>query len=155
MTGHTVGTEPQGFNMLDQVRCHVANAVHRVSHIIRDDHGLQTVAILPVADVPAAMAWHRRLGFEVEAYDDGYAWVRDEGSEIYHLARHEAHAADGNGAAVYLHVHDADAWHQQFVDEGLAVTPLVNEPWGKREFSLADPDGNRLRLGADLAGVSA
>lgn len=135
--------------MFDQLRCHASYALHRAAHLVGEDRGLSAVSILPVADVPAAMAWHRRLGLEVEAYDDGYAWVRHGGAEIYHLARHDGHDVAANGAAVYLHIEDVDAWHRQLSNEGLAVTDPVDTPWGKREFSLKDPDGNRLRLGAD------
>jgi uncharacterized glyoxalase superfamily protein PhnB len=30
------------------------------------------------------------------------------------------------------------------------VTPLVDQPWGMREFALTDPSGNRLRIGRPI-----
>jgi uncharacterized glyoxalase superfamily protein PhnB len=46
---------------------------------------------------------------------------------------------------VYLYVSDVDAWHQEAQDAGLAVeSPPSDQPWGNREMSLRDPDGNRL-----------
>src|SRR6266536_5330952 len=40
-----------------------------------------------------------------------------------------------------------DAWHARMSAAGLPVTPLQEEPWGMREFTLTDPSGNHLRIG--------
>lgn len=102
--------------------------------------------VLPVSDMDRAIAFYRRLGFVVNAYDAGYAWVKNCGWEIVHLA-----AADGdNSAGAYVHVEDADAWHVALgalAPEG-AIGDLAVQPWGKREFPVTDPDGNVIRFGS-------
>ncbi|MBY5160872.1 bleomycin resistance protein [Salsipaludibacter albus] len=105
---------------------------------------------LPVADLERAMAFHRLLGFDVEAHEGGgYAFVTDRGREVWHL-RQVADLADGGSrAGLYAHVKDPHALHDRFVALGASPTPVVVEPWGMREFSVTDPDGNRLRFGTN------
>lgn len=104
--------------------------------------------ILPVADMPEAIGFYRGLGFEVVAYDDGYAWVRHCGWELFHLAAAEP-SADRSDAALYLHVADADAWRASLVASGVdvAIGTVADMPWGMREFSFTDPSGNVIRIG--------
>lgn len=108
-----------------------------------------TKIIFPVADMAAAVAFYRRLGFEVEAYDDSYAWVRHRGEEILHLALVEGLDAEANAAAGYLHVQDADAWHAA-LSAVVRVGEIADRAWGMREFALTDPAGNLLRVGRNL-----
>lgn len=106
--------------------------------------------IFPVGDMAACVAFYRSLGFEVEAYDDSYAWVRHRGEELLHLALADGFDPAGNRAAGYLHVQDADAWYQAVVDAGVSGEPIEDKPWGMREFSCTDPAGNLLRVGQNL-----
>lgn len=109
-----------------------------------------TKIIFPVDDLDRAAGFYRALGFEVEALDGSYAWVTNRGAEILHLATPDSFEPSANRAAGYFHVQDAAAWHQAWVDAGVEVSPLVDQPWGMREFSLADPAGNLLRVGQNL-----
>jgi len=108
--------------------------------------------ILPVADMAVAIAYYEKLGFDVKAYDEGYAWVRHCGWEFLHLALAKGVDAAANEAAAYIHVADADAWYTAMV----AVAPdaeishLADTPWGMREYSFTDPSGNRVRIGQNL-----
>ncbi|HKJ56333.1 MAG TPA: VOC family protein [Nitriliruptoraceae bacterium] len=105
---------------------------------------------LPVTDLPRAMAFHRRLGFDVEAYEGGgHAFVMDSDTELWHLREVDDLAGGTNQAALYAHVRDPDALRARLADEGLDPSPVVSEPWGMREFSLTDPDGNLLRFGTN------
>lgn len=105
--------------------------------------------ILPVVDVGVAATFYRSLGFAVEG-DDGYAWVTNRGEEILHLAQVDDLDRDANRAAGYLHVQDAAEWHGAWSRSGIDVEPIVDQPWGMREFSLRDPDRNLLRVGQNL-----
>jgi catechol 2,3-dioxygenase-like lactoylglutathione lyase family enzyme len=62
------------------------------------------------------------------------------------------HAGDCQvGGAVFFRVPDADACFAEFLRRGVATPdPPSDTPWGTREFTLLDPDGNRLRFAADL-----
>ena len=101
--------------------------------------------IFPTIDMAASIEFYRSLGLEVVSYDDGYAWVRHDGEEVLHLARVDAFDVEANRAAGYWHVQDADRWHERL--SAGAPSPLVDQPWGMREFSLHDPSGNLLRVG--------
>lgn len=111
--------------------------------------------ILPVADMDAAIDFYRRLGFEVNPYDAGYAWVKHCGCEVWHLGTAEDLDVDANASAAYLHVDDADAWQialaaSTVVTEGCVVGDVADTPWGMREFSFRDPSGNLIRVGQNL-----
>src|SRR5262245_9648849 len=45
------------------------------------------------------------------------------------------------GMHVEVSVDDAGAEHARLQTLGVAVTPLVDQPWGERNFSFSDPDG--------------
>lgn len=109
-----------------------------------------TKAILPVADLEAAIDFYRRIGFDVASYDDGYAWVRHRGDEILHLRTVPDLDVDANRTSAYLHVEDADAWHAATAEHAEEVGPVADMPWGMREFAVTDPSGNLLRFGHNL-----
>lgn len=52
-----------------------------------------------------------------------------------------------NGAGCLLDRSDADSWHARMAATGLPVTPISDQPWGMREFTLTDPSGNNVRIG--------
>jgi uncharacterized glyoxalase superfamily protein PhnB len=55
-----------------------------------------------------------------------------------------------NGAGCYLIVRDADDWHARMTAASIAVTPIADQPWGMREFTLTDPSGNHVRIGRPI-----
>ncbi len=105
--------------------------------------------ILPVSDMDRAIAFYRSVGFAVTAYDPGYAWVRTCGWEFFHLASAPSLRPGESTAAAYIHVADVDEWDRAITTQApdVAVADVVAQPWGIREFSIADPDGNILRIG--------
>jgi uncharacterized glyoxalase superfamily protein PhnB len=109
--------------------------------------------ILPVADIQSAVAFYSRAGFEVREYEGGgYAFVHYGGESVFDLDVVEGPAAVGARAAgCYLTVPDAEEWHARLRAGGLAVSNLDEKPWGMREFTLTDPDGNALRIGQPSA----
>ena len=109
--------------------------------------------ILPVTDMVEATACYRALGFEVEAYDDGYAWVRHAGAEVLHLRRVDGLVPSANAASAYLHVEAVDGWHAAIAGAeapGVVVGEVADMPWRMREFSFTDPSGNLVRVGSNL-----
>lgn len=106
--------------------------------------------IFPVGDMTAASEFYRALGFEVESYDGGYAWVKHRNEELLHLAFVADFDQAANRAAGYLHVQDAAAWHAAWAANGIEVEELIDQPWGMREFMVRDPSGNLLRVGQNL-----
>ncbi|MET0288862.1 MAG: VOC family protein [Pseudoxanthomonas sp.] len=56
------------------------------------------------------------------------------------------------GGAVYLTVPDVDACFSAFTATGWVQARAPQDmPWGAREFTVVDPDGNRLTFTRELA----
>jgi catechol 2,3-dioxygenase-like lactoylglutathione lyase family enzyme len=110
---------------------------------------------LPVGDVEAATEWYRSVlgAMPVWRWQDELAAVRLGDVELYLLR-----ARNRRPASVYLHVEDATAIHGRVVGiiggeaspGGSVTSPLGDREWGMREFTVADPWGNRLRVGQPL-----
>lgn len=55
---------------------------------------------------------------------------------------------DTGKAVIYLDVDDADAHHDKAVAAGATVVyPLVDQPYGSREYAVADAEGNIWSVG--------
>jgi catechol 2,3-dioxygenase-like lactoylglutathione lyase family enzyme len=112
------------------------------------DRGLvRAVPVLPADDIDASRAFWTAAGFGVEAYSSDFAIAEQEGVELHLVVRGEI---DGDRGEAYLHVGDVDATHARWKAAGVAVSPLQDEPWGMREFSVVDPGGNRVRVGRSI-----
>jgi catechol 2,3-dioxygenase-like lactoylglutathione lyase family enzyme len=109
-----------------------------------------TKIIFPVADMDEALSFYRTLGFDVDTYDGGYAWVTHGGEEIVHLRLVAELDRENNRAAGYFHVQDAGDWHRRWSRAGVEIGPIEDHPWQMREFALQDPDGNLIRVGQNL-----
>lgn len=103
--------------------------------------------ILPVMEMKDAISFYRRLGFDVEPYDDGHSFVSNSGHEILHLRVVEDLDPARNAASVYFHVRDVDAVHGEWTEDGIATGEVADQPWGMREFTVTDPAGNLIRVG--------
>ena len=108
---------------------------------------LDAIAVLSVADVPSSLAFYRdRLGFETDFAMDAYpyAGVR-RGRMALHLdgAAHEFAHRPGN---CRFHIRGVDELYAELEPRGV-VKPdelLATMPHGLRQFSILDPDGNRI-----------
>ncbi len=109
------------------------------------------VPTLRIRDYEAAKKFYvDGLGFQID-----FEWRHEPGFPVFlqlsrgdmrlYLTEHEGDC-DGPGL-VYVYVPNVDAWQAEFLARGvLADGPPQNQPWGNRELSLSDPDGNRLRI---------
>jgi uncharacterized glyoxalase superfamily protein PhnB len=115
--------------------------------------GVVSTPTLPVTDLREAAVFYERAGFGVRVYKeddddpgDGFAFVSYEDQSVFDLDVVDIDPA-ANHAGCYLIVQDADAWHARMAAAGLPVTPIEDQPWGMREFTLTDPSGNHVRIG--------
>ena len=108
--------------------------------------------ILPVGDMARTSEFYRLLGFEVAEWDDGYAWVREDGEEVLQLRVVDGLDLVANPSSAYLQVHDADRWYARIAGAlgASGISPISNKPWDMREFSFTDPSGNLVRVGQNL-----
>jgi catechol 2,3-dioxygenase-like lactoylglutathione lyase family enzyme len=68
------------------------------------------------------------------AFGSGYLVLRRE-------ERPPSARSYAGGMHVGVRVDDVDAEHARLARAGVALSPLVNQPWGERNFRFADPDG--------------
>lgn len=106
--------------------------------------------ILPVVEMDESVGFYRQLGFDVEPYDADYTIVSQSGEEVVHLRVVDDLDPAQNAASVYFHVQDVDAVHREWAFTGIVTGEVVDEPWGMREFTVADPAGNLLRVGQNI-----
>jgi uncharacterized glyoxalase superfamily protein PhnB len=109
--------------------------------------GIDVTPTLPVSDMAAATRFYETAGFEVERYDDGFAFVHLDDQSAFDLDLKPDTDPATNGAGCYIIVRDVGGWHQRLLAAGLAVTPVEDTPWGMHEFTLTDPSGNHIRVG--------
>ncbi len=84
-----------------------------------------------------------------------YAFLERDDSFV-HLSEHSGDGVFGN--VLYIRVHDIDAIYKGFLNNGLkmqnragiTMKPTI-QTWGMKEFSVSDPDGNRITFGQDYA----
>ena len=98
---------------------------------------------LPLSDVPAGVAhYHDVLGFEINYQQQDLGVMDREGQRLLLIARTERHTGIGSCC---FYVTDADALHAELVAAGANVQgEPVSQPWGLREFTVLDLEGNRL-----------
>jgi predicted enzyme related to lactoylglutathione lyase len=112
-------------------------------------------AVLVVRDVAAAIGFYVvRLGctecFRVGDPPD-YAAVEREALALNLMPASRAPDSLGR-AQLHVMVYGLDALHAEFVRRGCAIEVPPTDFWyGLREFSLCDPDGNRITFGEEVA----
>ena len=92
------------------------------------------------------------LGFERRGWkDDHYAIVGRDAIDI-HFWKCDNPIFPKN-TSCYIYVEDVDALHAEMQAAGVVHPngPLGDKPWGVREFSILDLDGNLIRFGQLLA----
>lgn len=121
--------------------------------------GVSSTPTLPVVDIAEAVAFYERAGFGVRIYTDdngeggdGFAFVDYRGESVFDLDAATDMDPRTNRAGCYLITNDADDWHARLTAAGLPVTPIADQPWGMREFTLTDPSGNHVRIGRARGG---
>lgn len=109
------------------------------------------VPILPVRGLDEAEALHTALGLDVERYDEGYAWVRFNQHEVWHLRVVQDLDPSRNPTSIYLFLDELEVVRRALVELGLEPTPIEVTPWRMREMSVRDPSGNLIRMGCQVA----
>ena len=89
-----------------------------------------------------------------DSFMSRYAYLQRQGDGM-HLSSHAGDGVFGN--VVYVRVDNVDELCNRFFERGLQTTdaenfpaltiPLTDQTWGMREFSVRDPDGNKLTFG--------
>jgi predicted enzyme related to lactoylglutathione lyase len=138
--------------MVAALRCHDDIKICRIciGWLMPRAGGIDVTPTLPVSDMSRAIQFYETAGFDVEPYDDGFAFVELSDQSAFFLALNPAADPATNGAGCYIVVQDVDGWHDRLVADGLPATAVEDMPWGMREFTLSDPSGNHIRVGRSI-----
>ena len=100
---------------------------------------------LHVADVEKSLDFYRRIpGAQVVHHRLGQFAMLKVGKSRLGLLRHH-----GGNFHLEFETSDLDLMHDQLRTVGLEPEgPPVEHPWGGRDFSVLDPDGNAVEFGA-------
>jgi hypothetical protein len=105
---------------------------------------VSAVPIVPARDVEAAATWYRdELGFDVFHTEPEYGIV-GRGESWIHFWGPSAIAPEDSNTMFRLGVRGIDDLYAHCVGRDIVHpnAPLVEQPWGFREFSVRDRDGN-------------
>ncbi len=126
---------------------------HEGEHNPNDLSFQAATPILDVASVEASIEHYTtKLGFSAswdwpEGDDKTFAAVSN-GEVTLFLAETEGTI---HPTWVFFDVNSADHVHAAYVEAGTTIIEAPNDkPWGSREFLVADPDGNVLRIASPL-----
>lgn len=115
-------------------------------------------AFVPARDFAQSQQFYRDLGFTMASVGGGVAYFHLGGTASFLLQDfYVAELADN--LQMHLQVADARAWYSHIASLDLptrygvrAPTPLVDQPWGMRDFALADPSGVCWRIAQNIPG---
>jgi len=101
---------------------------------------------LPVRDVREAQVWYRDvLGFRIAwVWEESYGAVYNGRAEIFFNLEEPPIIP----CCCFVRVASADATLEVYRERGAEIVEeIASHPWGMREFTLADLNGHRLRIG--------
>ena len=103
----------------------------------------QPVPELPVADVERAQQHYRDvLGFDIGWYYSGEMGAVSRGNVVIFLRKR---TPPFEAAVHWVFAEDIDATYNELQSSGAnVVEPLERKPWGLRQFTVEDLDGNRF-----------
>jgi catechol 2,3-dioxygenase-like lactoylglutathione lyase family enzyme len=105
---------------------------------------VSAVPIIPARDIAASTAWYRdQLGFDVYHVEDEYGIV-GRGESWIHFWGLSGIEPEASMTMIRLGVRGIDDLYEHCQARGIVhpSAPLAEQPWGSREFSVTDVDGN-------------
>lgn len=114
------------------------------------------VPMLPVASMPASVAFYQKLGFSVEHRNDDWGWAMLRLDECRLMVDQSINIQPRapRQAVVYLYPDSIVEYHRETRASGLSIPDLEQTFYGLTEFRLDDPDGNRLWIGRNTAAAA-
>ncbi|MFZ6680998.1 VOC family protein [Undibacterium sp. Tian12W] len=111
-------------------------------------------AFVPAKNFETSLAFYQDLGFEVVFSEDGIAHLK---YEQHSFMLQEFYVADHtNNFMMHILVDDVGIWHQFIVSSGIVekykvrLTPVVEQAYGMRDFTLTDPSGVLWFIGQEI-----
>lgn len=109
------------------------------------------IPMLPVASMPASVAFYQKLGFSLEKRVNEWRWAMLSFGECRLMVDESIHLHPGypNTSVLYLYPDDIVEYHAMLRENGVAVPEVEVSFYGMKEFRMDDLDGNRLWIGQD------
>ena len=110
----------------------------------------QPVPELPVADVEKAQKYYRdKLGFNIEwIYPNKEIGAVSNGKLAIFFRKR---SGKFEPAIHWMYANDVDIAYTEFIELGAnIVDEIENKPWGHRQFTIKDLDGNLFYIHHDL-----
>ena len=115
-------------------------------------------AVFAVENVPASLAFYRdRLGFTARftlGDPPSYAIIERGPIELHLMPPGDKDRQGGQPAgqsSIYAYSTGLDRLHAALLAQGCPIeVPPQDFPYGMREFSVRDPDGNRVTFGQEI-----
>lgn len=116
----------------------------------RHDDGFRlAIPIFPAADLDRCLPFYTQLGFQVVERLDQYAVLQSGAIELHLREIGE----DRTPGETFIRVDDTARLWKRLKSQGMpGLGPVQDQPWGIREFTATDPDGNKLRVGNPIPG---
>lgn len=105
---------------------------------------------VPARDYALSQQFYRDIGFTLASDGDGIAYFHHGETSFLLQDFYVRELADN--LMLHLLVADVDAWHAhldaaRIVESyGVRMTPVVQQPWRMRDFTLTDPSGVLWRI---------
>jgi predicted enzyme related to lactoylglutathione lyase len=112
----------------------------KISHLVPE---------LPVTDVEKAQAfYHEQLGFDIAwIYPDKSIGAVSKGEAAIFLRKQ----SEINVSTHWIFVDNVDEAYQEVTVKVIKIVePIENKPWGIRQFTIEDLDGNRFIFHHDI-----
>ncbi len=108
---------------------------------------------LPMRNVDITKNYYlNELGFKLLNNFGDYLIVRKDNIEIHFFLFKELNPLDNDGQ-VYIRTDNIVQFFKELIERMVTIHPngkLETKPWGKKEFSILDPDNNLLTFGQSL-----
>ena len=147
--------EDRDASTLLPLQCHEEIKICRIcAHwLVGRTGGIDVTQALLVADMTKTIEFWEAAGFDVNRYD-GFAFVSFDEQSVFYLDLVEGFDLAANCAGCYITTDQTEPWHARFAAAGMIVTSMVYMPWGMRECTVTDPNGNRIRIGRSTPGCA-
>ena len=117
----------------------------------------QACPIMPSRDMATTRAFYENWGFKTWYDDENYLLMNRDKVEL-HFFHHATHRPEDSVHGAYIRPQNVDAASELLAqldsprDAGFPrFQPAEDKPWGMREATLWDPDGNLLRIGQEIS----
>ncbi len=107
--------------------------------------------VFQVSNLDASLGYYVKiLGFAEDFRFGEYAGVK-LGKVSIHLCAHTFHERPVGGGSAYIFSDEIDSYYETVTKNGAQVkAPIEDRPYGMRDFTLIDPDGNHLGFGCEI-----